>query len=66
MPARKPPPPDQKPQFERFLETAREVGAAETDEGLERVVRAMVKPKGDKEITPSVSPKASQKSPKCD
>jgi len=45
MPARKPPPPDEKPQFERFLETAREVGAAETDEGLDAVLRKVIPPK---------------------
>ena len=39
MPARKPRPKDEKPQFERFLETARKVGADETDEALERVIR---------------------------
>jgi hypothetical protein len=45
MPARKPPPPDEKPQFERFLETAREVGAAETDDGLEEIARKVIVPK---------------------
>jgi len=44
MPARKPPPPDEKPQFERFLETAREIGAAETDEGLDAVLRKVIPP----------------------
>ena len=34
MPARKLPPPNEKPQFERFLETAREIGAAETPQIL--------------------------------
>lgn len=38
MPARKPRP-DEKPQFERFIEMARQVGAAETDEALDRAVR---------------------------
>jgi hypothetical protein len=45
MPARKPRPPDEKPQFERFLETAREIGAAETDEGLDETLRKVVTPK---------------------
>jgi hypothetical protein len=45
MPARKPRPPDEKTQFERFLETARDIGAAETDEGLEGVFRKVVTPK---------------------
>jgi len=51
MPARKPRPPDEKPQFERFLETAREFGAAETDEGLEEVFQKVVKP-GVKPLAP--------------
>jgi hypothetical protein len=43
MPKRKPPPSDEKPQFERFLETVREVGAAETDEGLGEAVRKVMR-----------------------
>ena len=35
MPAKKPKP-DEKPQSERFIATAREVGADETKEGFER------------------------------
>jgi hypothetical protein len=46
MPAKKPKP-DEKPQFERFIETAREIGAAETDEALE---------KGLEKLTPKSSP----------
>jgi hypothetical protein len=42
MPARKPPPPDEEPQFERFLETVREVEAAETDEGLDEAVHKVL------------------------
>ena len=38
MPARKPRP-DEKPQFERFLEAAKMVEAAETDEGLAGAIR---------------------------
>jgi hypothetical protein len=45
MPARKLPSPDERPQFERFLETAREIGAAETDEGLDAVLRRVIPPK---------------------
>ena len=56
MPARKPKP-DEKPQFERFLETARDIGAAETDEGLDEVVRKVI---------PTISPKESRKSHECD
>jgi hypothetical protein len=38
MPARKPRP-SEKPQFDRFIETARQIGAAETDEPLRRAIR---------------------------
>jgi hypothetical protein len=44
MPARKPRPPDEKPQRERFIETAREIGASEDPEEFERVFREVVKP----------------------
>ena len=42
MPARKPRS-DEKPQSERFIETAREIGADETPEAFERVFDAVVK-----------------------
>lgn len=42
MPARKPPSPDEKPQYERFLEAAREHGTSEDPEDFERVFRAVV------------------------
>lgn len=45
MPARKPRPIDEKPQFERFLDAAREFETAETDEGLETIFRKVVTPK---------------------
>jgi hypothetical protein len=45
MPARKPPPPDEKPQFERFIETARRIGADETDEALDRAIEKIAPPK---------------------
>ena len=45
MPARKPRPPDEKPQRERFIETAREVGASEDPKEFERAFREVVKPK---------------------
>jgi hypothetical protein len=48
MPARKPKPTDEKPQFERFVETVRKVGADETDEALERAIEKIAPPKGDK------------------
>jgi len=43
MPARKPRPPDEKPQRERFIEGARELGASEDPEELERVFRQIVR-----------------------
>lgn len=47
MPARKPPSPDEKPQRERFIETARNVGASEDPEEFERVFRQVMKPKAE-------------------
>lgn len=44
MPARKPKP-DEKPQSERFIETAREIGADETPEAFERVFKQIVQPR---------------------
>ncbi len=44
MPARKPKL-DEKPQFERFIETARQAGADETDEALDRAVRKIAERK---------------------
>ena len=43
MPARKPRPTDEKPQRERFIETAREIGASEDPEEFERVFREVMK-----------------------
>lgn len=54
MPARKPRPKDEKPQFERFLETVRKVEAGETDEELERAIEKITPPKRP---TPSTEPK---------
>jgi hypothetical protein len=59
MPARKPRPPDEKPQFERFLDLAREVGAAETDEGLDEVAKRVIT-----SATPRHSESRSAKVPK--
>jgi hypothetical protein len=58
MPARKPPPPDEKPQRERFIETAREIGASEDPEEFERVFREVVKAPipTEKRRTPVKSP----------
>ncbi len=39
MPKKSPPKPDEKPQFERFIETAKEIGADETDASLANNVR---------------------------
>jgi hypothetical protein len=44
MPARKPRPLDEKPQRERFIEGARELGASEDPEEFERVFRKIVRP----------------------
>lgn len=44
MPARKPPSPDEKPQRERFIETARAIGASEDPAEFERAFRRVVKP----------------------
>jgi hypothetical protein len=44
MPARKPAPPGEKPQRERFIETAREIGASEKLADFERAFRQVVHP----------------------
>lgn len=56
MPAKKPKP-DEKPQSERFIETAREIGADETKEGFERAFAVVVTSKEPR----SAGPKASEK-----
>jgi hypothetical protein len=43
MPARKPRPKDEKPQRERFIETAREIGASEDPQEFERAFLKIVK-----------------------
>ena len=53
MPARKPRP-DEKPQSERFIETAREIGADETLEAFEQVFKRLVHPKKGKAAHASV------------
>ena len=45
MPARKPPPKDEKPQRERFIETARAIGASEDHEEFERVFAKIISSK---------------------
>ncbi len=42
MPAKKPPTPDEKPQRERFIETARAIGASEDPEVFERIFDKIV------------------------
>jgi hypothetical protein len=44
MPARKPKT-DEKPQSERFIETAREIGASENADDFEQVFRDVVPPR---------------------
>jgi hypothetical protein len=43
MPAKKPRT-DEKPQIERFIETAREIGADETQEGFEKAFDKIISP----------------------
>jgi hypothetical protein len=45
MPTKKPPSPDEKPQFERFLETAREIGMSDDPEVFERVFAKIIRSK---------------------
>jgi hypothetical protein len=45
MPPRNPRPKDEKPQFERFVETVREVEADDTDAALERTIDKIVRPR---------------------
>lgn len=45
MPKKKPPDPNEKPQRERFIEAAREVGVDESGEEFERAFRRIVPPK---------------------
>jgi len=56
MPARKPRPPDEKPQIERFREAAQELGCdddeAAFDEKLRQILRAKPAPYEPKKRTP--------------
>jgi hypothetical protein len=45
MPAPKPRPAEEKPQFERFLEAVKKIGASETDEALGQAVERIIPPK---------------------
>lgn len=60
MPARKPPPPDEKPQRERFIEAAREAGASEEPEEFERVFQKVVR-RRDVTATSAPHPHRSEK-----
>jgi len=42
MPKRKPPDPNEKPQRERFIETAREFGADESGRKFDRAIRKLI------------------------
>lgn len=55
MPARKPKP-EEKPQFERFIETAKRIGADEMDVVLERVIKKISPPKLPRRVI-TVSPR---------
>ena len=61
MPARKPPPPDEKPQRERFIEAAREIGASENAEDFERVFRTVMKPEKLMRGSPPTNPPTDRK-----
>ena len=45
MPTKKPQSADEKPQRERFIEAAREIGVDESPEGFERAFRTVTTPK---------------------
>lgn len=48
MPAKKPKPKDEKPQRERFLDTAKEVEAGEDKKAFERALKTVIPPKKPK------------------
>jgi hypothetical protein len=53
MPARKPPPPDERPQRDRFIETARQIGASEDPKEFERAFeKAMGRPAPSARVKP--------------
>jgi hypothetical protein len=51
MPAKKPKP-EEKPQRERFIEAAREVGADETEEGFDRAFSMVIAEKPHRDTNP--------------
>jgi len=52
MPKKSPPKPDEKPQFERFLEAAKEIDAAKTDADLCDTIRRVAAPKSKPKDSP--------------
>jgi hypothetical protein len=44
MPKPKPPPPDNPEQFKRFIKTAREVGADESQDAVDRAFNKVLRP----------------------
>ncbi len=50
MPARKPPAESETPQFERFIQTAQEIGASETDEALDKALDRLAPPKKSQDM----------------
>lgn len=51
MPRKLPPKPDEKPQRDRFIEGARELGASEDPEDFERVFKAVMRHKPEIQST---------------
>jgi len=60
MPRKSAPDPNEKPQIERFVEAARQIGAAETDEHLATAIRKIA----SKAISESVPVSSRRSSPK--
>ncbi len=60
MPKKKPPPPNEKPQRERFIEAAREAGVDETGEEFEKAFRKIVPPRRANPDTKRSGPKSSE------
>jgi hypothetical protein len=61
MPRKSPLKPDEKPQFEHFIDAAKKVGAAESDEGLPDAIRKMAYTSGRFEKASGLSPYAAPK-----
>ena len=52
MPAKKPPPKDEKPQKQRFMEAAKAAEVDESGKAFERAVRKVVPPRSSKALQP--------------